>query len=107
MTVADRDGAGVESGVESLAVSHVSAGYGGALVLHDVSITAAAGHVIALLGANGAGKSTLLRTISGLIKPAAGRISILGEDASRRARHIGARPAGCARFPRAGESSRH
>jgi branched-chain amino acid transport system ATP-binding protein len=61
----------------------VSAGYGGALVLHDVSITVAAGHVIALLGANGAGKSTLLRTISGLIKPAAGRISILGEDVTK------------------------
>jgi len=83
MTVADRVGAGNESRVESLAVSHVSAGYGGAPVLHDISITLAAGEVMALLGANGAGKSTLLRTISGLIKPTAGRISILGEDVTK------------------------
>jgi branched-chain amino acid transport system ATP-binding protein len=40
---------------------------------------------MALLGANGAGKSTLLRTISGLIKPTAGRISILGEDVTKSA----------------------
>jgi branched-chain amino acid transport system ATP-binding protein len=86
-TVADGDDAGTELRAESLAVSHVSAGYGGALVLHDISLTLAAGQVMALLGANGAGKSTLLRTISGLIKPTAGRISILGEDVTKSPPH--------------------
>ena len=36
--------------------------------------------IVTLIGANGAGKSTTLRTISGLVKPAHGRIHLQGED---------------------------
>jgi branched-chain amino acid transport system ATP-binding protein len=87
VTAGAGDGAGTGPGAERLAVSGVSAGYGAVEVLHDVSITLAAGQVVALLGANGAGKSTLLRTISGLIRPTAGRISLLGEDVTKRPPH--------------------
>jgi branched-chain amino acid transport system ATP-binding protein len=75
------------SGAEnvSLAVTNVSAGYGDAEVLHDVSLTVERGQVMALLGANGAGKSTLLRTISGLIKPTGGRIAVRGQDVTHMA----------------------
>jgi branched-chain amino acid transport system ATP-binding protein len=46
----------------------------------DVSLSLAAGDAVAVVGANGAGKSTLLRTVSGLHRPAAGRISYDGAD---------------------------
>jgi branched-chain amino acid transport system ATP-binding protein len=87
MTGAATDRPEAGPGAVRLAVSNVSAGYGAAQVLHDVSISVADGQVTALLGANGAGKSTLLRTISGLIRPTAGRISILGTDVTKSSPH--------------------
>jgi branched-chain amino acid transport system ATP-binding protein len=57
-----------------LEIEHISAGYGAAPVLQDVSLDVSAGEAIALIGANGAGKSTLLRCISGLIRPREGII---------------------------------
>lgn len=57
-----------------LKVENLSAGYGLANVLHDVSLHIEQGEVVAVLGANGAGKTTLLRAIHGLIAPAGGRI---------------------------------
>ena len=63
-----------------LAVERVSAGYGLAPVLRDVSLHVDAGEVIAVLGANGAGKTTLLRTIFSLIAPTSGRIVFEGND---------------------------
>jgi branched-chain amino acid transport system ATP-binding protein len=42
---------------------------------------------VTLIGANGAGKTTLLKTISGLIRPAAGSIDFAGESLVRRAAH--------------------
>jgi branched-chain amino acid transport system ATP-binding protein len=69
-----------QAGVVALEVLNLDAGYGDVTVLHDVSLSIAPGEVMALLGANGAGKSTLLRTISGLIKPASGRVHLKGRD---------------------------
>jgi branched-chain amino acid transport system ATP-binding protein len=63
-----------------LEVSGLVAGYGGAPVLREVDIAVPEGAIVAVLGANGAGKTTLLRTISGLLRPAAGRISFDGSD---------------------------
>jgi branched-chain amino acid transport system ATP-binding protein len=56
------------------------AGYGGAPVLREVSLTVPRGAITAVLGANGAGKTTLLRTLSGLLRPRAGRILFDGRD---------------------------
>jgi len=50
-----------------LEVKALSAGYGRARVLHEMSFEARAGEVIALLGRNGAGKSTTLKALMGLI----------------------------------------
>ena len=61
-------------------VSGLVAGYGAAPVLQDIDLTVPAGTIAAVLGANGAGKTTLLRTLSGLIRPAAGRILLAGAD---------------------------
>jgi branched-chain amino acid transport system ATP-binding protein len=63
-----------------LSVEGLTAGYGGAPVLHAVDLTVPAGTILAVLGANGAGKSTLLRTLSGLLRPLQGRVVYDGED---------------------------
>jgi branched-chain amino acid transport system ATP-binding protein len=66
--------------VPILEVTGLVAGYGGAPVLREVDLTIPAGSIVAVLGANGAGKTTLLRTISGLLRPTAGRILLDGAD---------------------------
>lgn len=60
----------------SLAIADLTVGYGGAPVLHGVTIDLRPGEIVALLGANGAGKTTLLRTLAGLVAPAAGTITL-------------------------------
>ena len=65
-----------------LTVEGVTAGYAGAPVIRDVSLEVRRGEVVALLGANGAGKTTTLRVISGIVRPAAGRVVFDGHDVS-------------------------
>ena len=48
--------------------------YGDVPALHGVSLAVRPGEIVTLVGANGAGKTTTLRTISGLLRPRAGRI---------------------------------
>ena len=57
-----------------LQVENVSTFYGNIQALRDVSFTVGEGKIVTLIGANGAGKTTILLTISGLLKPAEGRI---------------------------------
>ncbi|MBL8706732.1 MAG: ABC transporter ATP-binding protein [Rhodospirillales bacterium] len=54
--------------------------YGKVAAVRDLSFTVRQGELVSLIGANGAGKSTTLRAISGLMKPAAGRILFGDED---------------------------
>ncbi|MCB0255638.1 MAG: ABC transporter ATP-binding protein [Anaerolineae bacterium] len=54
--------------------------YGAIRALKGVSFHVDAGATVTLIGANGAGKSTTLNTISGLLKPAAGRVVFNGTD---------------------------
>jgi ABC-type branched-subunit amino acid transport system ATPase component len=58
----------------------VDVAYDKVQVLFDVDLDVQDGEIVALLGTNGAGKSTLLKAISGLVKPAAGRIWLDGQD---------------------------
>ena len=58
----------------SLAISGIEAGYGAVRILHDVSLTVAAGETVALLGTNGNGKSTLLKCVMGIVRPSGGSI---------------------------------
>ncbi|MFN9506670.1 MAG: ATP-binding cassette domain-containing protein, partial [Rubrivivax sp.] len=53
--------------------------YGATVVLNEVSLQVQPGEVRALLGENGAGKSTLVKSLSGIVRPVAGRIEIDGE----------------------------
>jgi branched-chain amino acid transport system ATP-binding protein len=68
----------------SLAVEGLVAGYGEVVALDDVTITAGAAAITAVLGANGAGKTTLLRAVSGMVRPRRGRVLLGGTDVAGR-----------------------
>ena len=66
----------------SLLVDGVAASYGAVRVLEDVSLTVNAGETVALLGTNGNGKSTLMKSIMGIVRPTAGRITAVIDGAT-------------------------
>ena len=57
----------------------VSKRYGGVTALDQVDFACAAGSIHAVLGENGAGKSTLIKTISGVVQPDTGQMTMAGE----------------------------
>jgi branched-chain amino acid transport system ATP-binding protein len=67
-----------------LAVDSLSAWYGAARILYDLSLEVNRGEVVALMGRNGAGKSTTIKTIMGLIARREGIVRFNGEDISAR-----------------------
>ena len=67
-----------------LELDGITAGYGDAAVLRDVTVTVPAGTKVALIGPNGAGKTTLLRVASGLLMPQRGRVRFDGDDVTGR-----------------------
>jgi branched-chain amino acid transport system ATP-binding protein len=69
---------------ELLEVTAVSAGYGEAVVLSEISFSIADGQALALLGRNGTGKTTLINTVVGLTTLHAGSIKLDGYDITRR-----------------------
>lgn len=62
-----------------LRLSNITCYYGKVAALRDLSLYINQNETICLIGANGAGKTTALNTICGLVKPASGEISFLGE----------------------------
>lgn len=63
-----------------LRISDLKVNYGGIEAVKGISFEVPEKSIVTLIGANGAGKSTTLRSISGLVKPAGGKIEFLGED---------------------------
>jgi branched-chain amino acid transport system ATP-binding protein len=63
-----------------LRLENVDVKYGNRQALFGLTMRVEQGEFVTLLGANGAGKTTTLRTVSGLMKPARGRITFDGKD---------------------------
>ncbi len=63
-----------------LNVDNIHTYYGIVHALKGINITIEKGEIVTLIGGNGAGKTTTLRTISGLLKPREGQITLEGED---------------------------
>src|SRR5215213_8703995 len=64
---------------ELLQVETLRAGYGEAVVLHDVSFALGEGQTLALLGRNGTGKTTLINTLAGATRRHGGTITLGGQ----------------------------
>ncbi|MBC7311175.1 MAG: ABC transporter ATP-binding protein, partial [Rhizobium sp.] len=69
--------------MHSLTASALSAGYGEALVLNELSLAVPPGKITTIVGANACGKSTLLRTMSRLIAPRQGHVLLDGKSVHR------------------------
>jgi len=78
---------------ELFVLDHVSAGYGDAVVVDDVSAALGEGESVALLGRNGVGKTTLIAAAMGLCRMHRGHVRWRGADvtslAERRRRRSG------------------
>ncbi|MGN0657303.1 MAG: ABC transporter ATP-binding protein, partial [Ruminiclostridium sp.] len=66
-----------------ISAENLTVGYDKNGVITGIDIKALKGQIICLLGPNGAGKSTILRTLSGLLAPVSGTVSIDGTDISK------------------------
>ena len=73
----------MDASATSLRVHEARVCYGVHCVLDGVSLNAAGGEFIALLGSSGCGKTTLLRAICGFVTLASGAISVGGRDITR------------------------
>jgi branched-chain amino acid transport system ATP-binding protein len=65
-----------------LEVQDLSVHYGSVAAVKGVSLAVGEGEIVTVIGPNGAGKTSLLRAISGLVRPAAGRVIFAGVDIS-------------------------
>jgi branched-chain amino acid transport system ATP-binding protein len=78
---------GAASTAPLLEVAALSAWYGAAQILFDVSLEVGRGEVVALMGRNGAGKSTTLKAIMGMVPRRRGRLAFMGRDISTSESH--------------------
>ena len=69
-----------ESAAPVLALERVTGGYGGAEIIHDVSVSVGAGEIVVLIGPNGAGKSTVMNAVLGRLELSGGRVRLRGRD---------------------------
>ncbi|MFI5912889.1 ABC transporter ATP-binding protein [Dactylosporangium sp. NPDC051541] len=88
--------------MNAVELQEVSYLYGSVRAVEDVSLTVAAGEVVAMLGPNGAGKSTTLLMLLGLLPPATGTVRLFGgaPTAACAAGRVGAMPQAGGLLPR-------
>ena len=70
-----------------LEIQGVTMRFGGLVALNEVSLDVYTGEILAVIGPNGAGKSTLFNVVTGIYKPAAGRVRVADVDVANRATH--------------------
>jgi ABC-type branched-subunit amino acid transport system ATPase component len=82
MSMSDQGTPGIPSDAPAppavLEARAITAGYGGAPVISDVSVSVPGGKITAIVGPNGAGKSTLLKVLAGVLKPSSGQVVLRG-----------------------------
>ncbi|CAM5182305.1 Branched-chain amino acid transport system ATP-binding protein OS=Castellaniella defragrans OX=75697 GN=HNR28_002818 PE=3 SV=1 [Castellaniella defragrans] len=71
-----------------LDVDNLVVRYGPFLACDAIDIRVGQGEIVGVIGPNGAGKSTIARAIAGLVKPASGKITFLGESIVGVAPHL-------------------
>ena len=64
----------------AISVQQLRRTYGAFTAVDDLSFEVGRGEIVGLIGPNGAGKTTTLRTLAGILKPTAGRVSVDGHD---------------------------
>ena len=70
----------VDSGTPVLVVKGLRRAFGGLVAVNDLGFDVAQGEILGLLGPNGSGKTTALNLISGVLRPDAGTIRLMGRD---------------------------
>src|SRR5215467_9915347 len=75
----------------ALSMHEITAGYGGAAIVSDVSIDVGPGEVVSVIGPNGAGKSTLLKAVTGRLPVMAGTVTFADRDVTNMPGHLLAR----------------
>ena len=81
-----------------LEVNNMTHYFGGLRAVHNYNLNLVPQQITGLIGPNGAGKSTMLEMLTGLLRPSAGQIQILGKPARGGSRgrqcNIGLHPQG-------------
>jgi branched-chain amino acid transport system ATP-binding protein len=71
-----------ETRVQILEVAGLRRAFGGLVAVNDLGFEVAQGEIMGLLGPNGSGKTTALNLMSGVLRPDAGSIRLMGKDIS-------------------------
>jgi branched-chain amino acid transport system ATP-binding protein len=67
-----------------LAARGVTVRFGGLVAVDAVDLDVRAGELVGIIGPNGAGKTTFFHTLSGVLRPSAGRLAVHGHDLTGR-----------------------
>ncbi|MDQ1402789.1 MAG: branched-chain amino acid transport system ATP-binding protein livM [Actinomycetota bacterium] len=82
---------GLSGSVPVLAAHEISVRFGGLQAVNAASLAVPRNKIVGLIGPNGAGKTTMFNAMSGLLKPNAGKVELLGQDVSEMPAHARAR----------------
>jgi ABC-type branched-subunit amino acid transport system ATPase component len=74
-----------------MAATGITVRFGGLTALSEVGLEVPTGTIVGLVGPNGAGKSTLFAVLSGLLRPASGRVFLRGKDVTNASPQLRAR----------------
>jgi manganese/zinc/iron transport system ATP- binding protein len=89
MNSATRQRAGDSDATWAIQVADLTVAYRDKPVLWDVDLEVPSGILMAVVGPNGAGKTTLIKAILGMVRPAAGQVSIYGRSYAEQRRLVG------------------